>query len=45
MCIRDRAGTLSINSPDWMDGGRVRQLLTPVVFELLGTGIYYGPTS
>lgn len=41
---RMHAGTLSINSPDWMDGGRVRSLLTPVVFELLGTGIYYGPS-
>ena len=42
---RMREGTLSINSPDWVEGGRVRQLLSPVVFELLGTGIYYGPTS
>ncbi len=42
---RMREGTLSINSPDWIEGGRVRQLLAPVVYELLGTGIYYGPTS
>jgi hypothetical protein len=42
---RMREGTLSINSPDWVEGGRVRALLAPVVYELLGTGIYYGPTS
>lgn len=38
-------GQLSINSPAWLgEDGRARALLQPVVLDLLGTGIYYGPT-